>query len=130
MLQKIINKSDTLKILIRLLLIIGLCLLCNIMLFSLTAFVITKTDFTFEILLPLTSVILAVSSFISGFITSRYHKENGLICGILVAFVISVFVISISLFYNTFNISIPLLTKICSICFSGAAGGIIGVNTN
>lgn len=130
MLQKIINKSDTLKILIRLFLIIGLCLLCNIMLFSLTAFIITKTDFTFEILLPLTSVILAVSSFICSFITSRYHKENGLICGILAASVISVFVISISLFNNTFNISIPLLTKICSIYFSGAAGGIIGVNTN
>ncbi len=130
MLQKIINKADTLKILLRVFLITALCLLCNIILFSMTAFIITKTDFTYEILVPVTNVILAISSFICGFTISKYQKENGLICGILAAAVMSVFVIILSFYNNTFNISVLLATKLCFICFSSAAGGIIGVNTN
>lgn len=130
MLQKIINKTETLKILFRLLLIVAFCLLCNIVLFSITAFIITKTDFTYEILVPLTGVNLGVTSFVCGLVVSKCNKENGLICGVFTAGIINAFLIILSLYNNTFNLSVLLVTKICFIFFAGMAGGIIGVNSN
>lgn len=124
------NKSDILNIVFKILLISVLSIGIVLILLSALAFTITKTDFSYDILFPVTSAILAVSSIFCGFIISRMVKENGLICGVFSGLITSIFILLLSFIYKTFNITPALVTKLLITVISGAAGGIIGVNTN
>ena len=107
-----------------------ICILVYMFFISLTAFIITKTDFSYELLNPVTSAISAVSSFVCGFMISRWFKEKGLFCGIFAALVLSLFLCILSLYYSSFEISRMFVIKTSIIFVSGSAGGITGVNTN
>lgn len=131
MLQKILlNKSDILKIIFKILLISALCISTVLILLFLLALIIIKTDFSYNTLFPVTSAILAVSGLFSGITVSKWFKENGLIYGVFAGLIISVFIFGVSIICKTFNITPILFTKFLIIIVSGAAGGIIGVNTN
>ena len=106
------------------------CILVAVGLFAFFAFIISKTDFSYDVLNIVTSVILAISSFICGFSISRWFKENGLICGVFAAVILSLFICSLSLYFSVFNFTGLLFIKLSIILISGCAGGIIGVNTN
>lgn len=106
------------------------CILVAVGLFAFFAFIISKTDFSYDVLNIVTSVILAISSFICGFYISRWFKENGLICGVFAAVILSLFICSLSLYFSVFNFTGLLFIKLSIILISGCAGGIIGVNTN
>ena len=130
MLQKIIDKTDMIKNIFRLIFICTLCIGCILLSFAFTAVIISKTDFRYESLVIVTSAVLAVNALFCSFVLSSFYKENGLVCGIFVALIISLFTVTLSLYYNCFNMSLILLTKLILIFVAGAAGGVIGVNTN
>ena len=106
------------------------CILVAVGLFAFFALIISKTDFSYDVLNMVTSAILAISSFMCGFSISRWFKENGLICGIFAAVTLSLFICGLSLYFSVFNFTGLLFIKLSIILISGCAGGIIGVNTN
>ena len=131
LLQKIIiNKSNIIKFTVKFLSVSLLCFFICSILFCLTAAIVSKLNFSYEILYPVIAIILAVSAFLNGFIISRWYKENGLIYGILAGFTILIILIIFSLKYSLFSLSSHFLTKTITVIVSGAIGGIIGVNTN
>lgn len=130
MLYNILNKADTFKVVVKFILFALFCI-CGLLLFlSVAAMAITKIDFAYNALDPVTSAIVAISAIFSGFVTSRLFKENGLIWGVSAGVVISVFIIAAALYTDSFKISSTLLTKIVISLVAGAMGGILGVNTN
>ena len=130
MLYNIFNKADTFKVVVKFILFALFCICSLLLLLSIAAIAITKIDFTYGALDPVTSAIVAVSSVFSGFVTSRVFKENGLIWGISAGIVISVFIIAAAVYTSSFKISTVLLTKLVIALIAGAMGGILGVNTN
>lgn len=118
------------KFILRILLVSALCISSVLISLMIAAIVISKTDFKYESLIIVTNLIIAVNSFICSFLISRFHKQNGLICGIYAAVTISLFIVVTAISNNTFKISPILLSKLCAVFIAGAAGGIIGVNTN
>lgn len=127
--NKIICKS-IFKSIFYIAVLMAFCILVAVGLFAFFAFIISKTDFSYDVLNIVTSVILAISSFICGFSISRWFKENGLICGVFAAVILSLFICSLSLYFSVFNFTGLLFIKLSIILISGCAGGIIGVNTN
>ncbi|MEG1896141.1 MAG: TIGR04086 family membrane protein [Oscillospiraceae bacterium] len=113
--------------------IISLLLFCFatiFILFCTAAFVITKTDFSYGIIFPVTTILLSLASFIDSFVISRIVKENGFVIGLVVAAIIFSLVLCVSLYFKQFKLSAIMLTKLSAIVLSGVIGGIVGVNTN
>ena len=130
MLYNIFNKADTFKVVVNFILFALFCICSLLLLLSVAAIAITKIDFAYSALDPVTSAIVAISAAFSGFVASRLFKENGLIWGISAGIVISAFIIAAALYTDSFKISSVLLTKIVISVVAGAMGGILGVNTN
>lgn len=131
MLQKIIlNKSDLLKSIAKIFIILSFCMFILIAMLSIISVIICKTDFSYEILSPIIVCTLSFSSLISSFFVSRWFKENGIVYGAFVGFIICVFIILVTIFYRNFSLTASLLTKLTAVIVSGAIGGIIGVNIN
>ena len=129
MLNKVIYKS-IFKSIFYIAVLIAFCIMIAVSLFAFFALIISKTDFSYDVLNMVTSAILAISSFICGFSISRWFKENGLICGIFAAVTLSLFICGLLLYFSVFNFTGLLFIKLSIILISGCAGGIIGVNTN
>ena len=131
LLQKIMfDKSAVIKMFCRLFIISLFCFFSAAVLMFISAFVLSKINFSYEMLLPVTAVILAVSATFDGFVISRWYKENGLIWGILAGIILICIIVFYSVLYDTFCISAQLFIKAVVAITSGAIGGIIGVNTN
>jgi len=131
LLQKILfDKSDILKTVIKFLLISLFCFITVTILLCITALVISRINFSYEILTPIVAAVLALTAVFDGFLISRWFKENGLIWGVLSGLIIILLLLIFSLKYNTFEISSQLITKSLVTITAGAIGGIIGVNTN
>ena len=126
----IFNRKDILVSVFNFLFIVIYCIGVLSLFTAVVACIICKADFRYELMTPLTSVILGVSSFICAFTTARLSKENGLILGLFCASVICVYLISISVIINVPFFNTVFFIKICITYISAAAGGIIGVNTN
>ena len=94
------------------------------------AIIVSKINISFDVLYPATAVVLGLSAALNGFVLSRWFKENGLLWGVLAALITVAVLTLISLYYASYTISVTYLTKASIIILSGAAGGIIGVNTN
>jgi len=124
-----IIKAD-LKTIIKIVFIISFCISILLVLFAVSSLIISKTDFSYEALYPLTSAILAVSAALCGFEVSKLLKENGLIWGVFSGIIISTFIIILAVIFKTLAFNSVFITKIIITIISGAAGGIIGVNTN
>ena len=121
---------DTIKNIIKIILFILLCFSTLALLMCIAAFIIYHINFSYEILYPLTTVILCISAFIDGLITSKLLKQNGLIIGVICGIILSLIVIISSVYMGGFNITQNLFTKVVSTIIAGALGGVIGVNIN
>ncbi|MBE6877556.1 MAG: TIGR04086 family membrane protein [Ruminococcaceae bacterium] len=131
LLQKIIfDKTDIIKTIIRFLIISLLCIITVIFLFCIAAIIISRINFSYEILAPVTTAVLAVAATFDGFLISRWYKENGLIWGVFAGVVIFMYIVFTSLNYDVFDISNQFITKLITVISAGAIGGIIGVNIN
>ena len=128
--QIIFDKSDILKYIFKFFIVSLLCFITTALSFSIGAAVISRTNFSYDILPTVTAAILAVSAIIDGFLISKWNKENGLIWGVLAGIVITVFVIVASFKFETLFLSAQIAVKCAITVTAGAIGGIIGVNTN
>lgn len=130
-LQRILRgNADNIKIFSKVFLLILLCFITVVCLFCVSAFIICKTDFSYEVLPTVTALILGVSSLIDGFVISKFTKENGLFWGFFAGVVVILFVAIVSLTEKTFNITANLIMRFAITVIAGAIGGIAGVNTN
>ncbi len=93
-----------------------------------SAFAITNADTPEYILLPLTTVLLTLSSFLDSFLLAKSYKENGIKTGLIIGCIFTLIVVFLSVYYRSFSITNILLTKIAAIMLAGIIGGIIGVN--
>lgn len=124
------SKEYGIKIAGKVLSLILFCFLTVLVFFSIAAFIITKTDFSYEILVTLTTSLLALSAFVDSFVVSRIIKENGMFIGLIIGAIIFIFVLLASIFYGQLKLSSMLFTKFAAIMLSGTIGGIVGVNIN
>ena len=131
MLHKIVlNKSDIIKCIIKILSIALFSFFTLSVLFIITAVIISKINFSYSSLLPVTAIILALISALNGFLISRWFKINGVVWGVLAGIIILLFIVIASVYYNVFALSSTMLIKASITIISGAIGGIIGVNIN
>ena len=129
MIKNIFNKFEIFKTTFKILILSSLCIVITLMIASAISVVILKTDFNYDALIIISGGILAVSAFSNSYMISKWQKEKGLICGVLVASILSVFIIVINVI-NGYTFTPIFLTKLSVIFISASAGGIIGVNTN
>lgn len=131
MLQNIsLNRYDILKVVFRFVIISVFCIFTSAAMLYVLAIIVSKVNISFDVLYPATAVVLGFSAAINGFVLSRWFKENGMLWGIFAALITVAVLTLISLYYASCAISVTYLTKASIIILSGAAGGIIGVNTN
>ena len=93
------------------------------------AFMLTRIDTPDYILIPLTTVMLTVSSFLDAFLIGKVQKENGILIGLSIAGIFCMLITVVALHYKTFQLSSIFISKIAAVLFAGIAGGIAGVNT-
>ena len=125
-----VNKSDILKLIFRSIFCLIICLFTVSLLLAVAAFFISKINFSYEHLLPLTAFICGVSAFADGFLISRWQKENGMFWGIFAALLIITVICLFSVYYRNFSFSSVLFLKTIIALTAGAIGGILGVNVN
>jgi len=101
LLQRIIKgNTDNIKIISKLLTIVFICIITVSVLLCISAFAVSKIDFSYETLPAVIAAILAVSSAFDGFLISKLLKENGLFWGVFVGLIIFAVLIIISLYYS------------------------------
>ncbi|MBQ7522634.1 MAG: TIGR04086 family membrane protein [Clostridia bacterium] len=76
----------------------------------------------------LMQIIGAIGSFVGSYIAVRIYKSNGLVIGILTAFVLFVIVFTVGFIVCMDNLSLTAITKLVAMLCAGALGGILSVN--
>lgn len=131
MLQKyILRQGDSLKVILKILSLALVCLITVGLFFCITSAAICHIDFSYETIPAIIAAILGISSAVSGFVTSRLMKENGLIWGIISGVIILTVLCIFSICCGTFALSADFITKTLILIISGSIGGIIGVNVS
>ena len=90
---------------------------------------LVQVDTPDYVLIPLTTMILALSSFIDSFIISKVLKENGLVTGFAIGLIFTGITIALAIYYGTFTITSLFATKTAAVLSAGMFGGILGVNS-
>ena len=80
------------------------------------------------VITPLTMFAIALGAFISGYVTARIIKSNGLFWGMIAGFVMFSVVFIAGLMISNGEISTLVLVKLTLMLLMGAIGGIAGVN--
>lgn len=120
------SKNDSLAVTVLKAVAIGL-LISTIMLL-LFSFILSKKDLPFMLLVPYTSLCLAISCCVSGYFAARRTREKGLLIGALCGASIFLFLITFSLQQSP-SITVIAPVKLIISTASGAIGGIFGVNS-
>lgn len=81
-----------------------------------------------SVVTPLTMFIIALGAFISGYVSARILRNNGLFWGIISGFVMFIIVFISGLMISGGEISTLSLVKLTLMLLMGAIGGITGVN--
>lgn len=74
------------------------------------------------------AVLVGACEFLSGFISGKIKRENGIFTGIIYSLPAFVIILLISLILNKFSIDMNLLISSAVMLISSAVGGITGVN--
>lgn len=123
-------KTDGLKILTKIFLLLIVIIATIVLFMSVSAFIIYRIDYSGEILIPVSTAVLALSVFIDSFFISKKLKENGMFIGLFIGFLSFLIIIILSFYNNSFNFSQALAVKLAASLLSGAIGGIVGVNVS
>ena len=94
----------------------------------LAAIGITRIDTPEYILIPLTTILLTVSSFLDSYRLGKVFKEKGMVIGITIGTIFSILIIVLALYFGTFTFTQIFATKISAVMLAGICGGILGVN--
>lgn len=101
----------------------------SIILLFIASFIITKMGILPQSSLPIiTTLISCLVVFLSGFISSLYMKEKGILFGLISASIYSLIIILCTLVLSENILGVSAIGRIVAIFISGAMGGIIGVN--
>lgn len=92
------------------------------------AFVIIRIDTPEYVLIPLTTVLVTIASFINSFLLSKVNKENGLFTGLVTGCIFTAIIIAVAVYHQSFAFSNLFFTKAAAVMLAGALGGILGVN--
>lgn len=129
MLNKILKgNSDSIKIALKLVLLVILCIATTLLCAAVASLIILKTDFSYQSLPVVTAAIMAVAAFFCGFVISRLFNQNGIVWGIFAAVAIFVALVCVSVYLGRFSFSKAFLIRLAIVVIAGAAGGITGVN--
>lgn len=77
----------------------------------------------------MTTILGAISLFLSAFITSRIANKNGMLIGFIFGTIASILIFTLTFLTTTIAFSIGELTKIIVIMIASCLGGIFGVNS-
>ncbi len=101
----------------------------SILTLVMSSFLFVKSqNISATVITPLTMFAIALSAFISGYITARIIKSNGLFWGMIAGFVMFSVVFIAGLMISNGEISTLVLVKLTLMLLMGAIGGIAGVN--
>ena len=129
MLQKImLSAKPWQQFLLKLLSFILLSVATLLFLLCLAAIGITRIDTPEYILIPLTTILLTVSSFLDSYRLGKVFKEKGMVIGITIGTIFSILIIVLALYFGTFAFTQIFATKISAVMLAGICGGILGVN--
>ena len=129
MLQKfMLSAKPWQQFLLKVLSFIMLCVTTLLFLMCIAAFAITRIDTPEYVLIPLTTILLTVSSFLDSFALGKIFKEKGIVLGAIVGIIFSILVVLLSIYFNTFVFTQIFITKISAVMLAGICGGILGVN--
>ena len=129
MLQKImLSAKPWQQFLLKLLSFILLAIATLLFFLCLAAIGITRIDTPEYILIPLTTILLTVSSFLDSYRLGRVFKEKGMVIGIIIGTIFSVLIIALAVYFKTFAFTKIFATKITAVMLAGIFGGILGVN--
>lgn len=101
----------------------------SILTLVISSFLFVKSqNISATVITPLTMFAIALGAFISGYITARIIKSNGLFWGMIAGFVMFSVVFIAGLMISNGEISTLVLVKFTLMLLMGAIGGIAGVN--
>lgn len=98
--------------------------IASVLIFS---FILYKTVSTEKLYLPLFIICVLISGFVSGFISTRKARKNGIITG-AASTILTVLILSISTVIAEKGFDISVLIPVLLLIFSGMSGGIAAVN--
>ncbi len=107
--------------------IIGIFISMMVLIVSSFLFVKSK-NLPSSVISPFTIATSALGAFISGYISSRIIKSNGLLLGMISGFLMFVIIFVSGLMMFNGEITTLSLVKLTSMLLTGAIGGIAGVN--
>lgn len=101
----------------------------SILTLVISSFLFVKSqNISATVITPLTMFAIALGAFISGYITARIIKSNGLFWGMIAGFVMFSVVFIAGLMISNGEFSTLVLVKLTLMLLMGAIGGIAGVN--
>lgn len=107
---------------------VAIGLLVSTVMLLLFSFILSKKDIPFMLLVPYTSLCIALSCCTAGYLAAKKTREKGLLIGALCGASIFLFLITFSLQQSP-SITIIAPVKFAIATASGAIGGIFGVNS-
>lgn len=93
------------------------------------AFVLTLWDFSPAAAAPMSSVAVAIGSFVAGNLAARLYRRRGLFLGLLTGLFLFMIITLISLAVNSSGFSLYTVIRFFIVVLSSVIGGIMGVNT-
>ncbi len=99
-----------------------------IILIILISAICVKADINKESMAYISLAFIGAASLISGFLAGIRERKNGIVCGLLGALPINLFMIAVSLITNKFSADLSILYTALICLISSAVGGIISVN--
>ena len=101
----------------------------SILMLVISSFLFVKSqNIPASVITPTTMFIIALSTFISGYVSARILKNNGLFWGMIAGFMMFSVVFIAGLMTFGGEISTLVLVKLTLMLLMGAIGGIAGVN--
>ena len=92
------------------------------------ALIITNVDTPDYILIPLSTILITMASFLDSFVIAKLFKENGLFVGLVIGLIFALLIVIIALVHSSMAFTSLFISKIRSVIAAGLIGGIIGVN--
>lgn len=100
-----------------------------ILLFLLTAFVLTKAGYIPDSFIStVTTVLSTLSCLAGGFVSGRIVRKSGILIGSATGFILFFVQLLISLISGRLSPTVLILIKAAAMILGGAIGGIVGVN--
>lgn len=100
-----------------------------VILFAAFSLLVLYCNISSNLISQITTILGALSLFVSSFITSRIINKNGLLIGFIFGIVTSIIIFLISFFSTGLIFSVSEITKMIVITLASCLGGIFGVNS-